>query len=332
MILSGPGLYRLFLAVAVFISHICRVGWGHAAVYIFFTLSGFWIFSMWDLKYSRTRQPYSTFVISRFWRLAPVFLICSVLAWLTAPYAGISRPLDATEWAREAFSSIFILGYSGLPLQPNTPAWSLDVETQFYILAPAVVALTLSSWRAALFVCLATSIVATAAHLPNFVLTYLIFFAMGGAAYVARWQPSKGVAIGSAAITAIYLAALAASPYRDIFLGGAHPGELFEFNEHLNVAVATTIIPWSIYTTHQPSVGRDPMFGDLSYIAYLVQWPVIRFIDTVSGPVSQRLIHAAVAFLIVAISSMLIWSWVDRPTNFVRSKWVSRRLVRVAAA
>ncbi|MCK1503118.1 acyltransferase [Bradyrhizobium sp. 188] len=325
MTFSGPGFYRLILALAVVVHHISRVNLGHAAVYIFFVLSGFWICSMWDTKYSHKRNPYFTFTISRFWRLAPVFVICSALAWLVAVHTGIAASFSPAAWAQEVFSSIFILGYSSLPLQPNTPAWSLDVEMQFYVIAPAIAMLLLWNWRIAVSVCAAISVMAALARLPNYVLPYLIFFATGGAAYVSKWRPSKGSALASLGVIGCLLATITVSPLRDVLLGGAHPGPLYRFNEYLNIVVAITIMPWSIYTTGQSSTAKDPLFGDLSFIIYLLHWPVIHFVDVASGSVLQRLGHTAVALAATTAGALLIWRLVDRPLNSLRSKWVSRQ-------
>ena len=78
--LSGPGAFRLILASLVFVHHTSRLAIGPAAVYLFFCLSGFWIYRMWNGRYSKTVNPYLTYLISRLWRLLPTFLLVSGLA------------------------------------------------------------------------------------------------------------------------------------------------------------------------------------------------------------------------------------------------------------
>ena len=42
----------------------------------FFSI-GYWLQLMWDGRYRHTRGPYATYLVSRFWRLAPVMLVAS---------------------------------------------------------------------------------------------------------------------------------------------------------------------------------------------------------------------------------------------------------------
>ncbi len=78
--LTGPGLFRLLLAEVVFIHHLSRFACGTAAVYVFFSLSGYWIYQMYTRRYSKARFPYLTYLISRAWRLLPTFWLISLLA------------------------------------------------------------------------------------------------------------------------------------------------------------------------------------------------------------------------------------------------------------
>jgi len=74
-----PGAFRLALAYAVFVSHTLPLKLGLAAVFLFFALSGFWIFQMWTERYAFTQAPYRTFIVSRFWRLIPGFYLQLVI-------------------------------------------------------------------------------------------------------------------------------------------------------------------------------------------------------------------------------------------------------------
>ncbi|WP_271621624.1 acyltransferase family protein [Bradyrhizobium sp. CCBAU 51745] len=322
---AGPGQYRLLLALIVVVTHVSRFNLGHAAVYSFFSLSGYWVCSMWHAKYAACRRPYVTFLISRFWRLGPVFAICSVGAWLIAVPndAPVIGPVASLA---EAFSSIFILGYASLPIQPNVPAWSLDIEMQFYLVAPLMAICVVYGWRVTIVASLCLSVAACLATPSGLVLRYLIFFSAGAAAFAAQWHPSRSLALGSGALVSAALLVLAICPYRDILLGGAHPGPLFRFNEYLNIAVTGAILPWTIYTTQQQTPALDRMLGDLSYIIYLVHWPVLHLIDVASGSMATRLTHVAVAVAAITVLSWLIWKLVDVPSNRLRARWVAARV------
>ena len=74
---TGPGLFRLFLALAVFATHTTRIGFGASAVQIFFCLSGYWIYTMYvdSAQYGDGRA-----TLSYFCNFAHVALATGVLA------------------------------------------------------------------------------------------------------------------------------------------------------------------------------------------------------------------------------------------------------------
>jgi peptidoglycan/LPS O-acetylase OafA/YrhL len=76
----GSGLFRLLLASAVVFHHSFPLRLGAWAVYVFFFLSGYWISRLWRQRYTNTRNPLLTFLVSRWWRLAPVFFLCTCLS------------------------------------------------------------------------------------------------------------------------------------------------------------------------------------------------------------------------------------------------------------
>src|ERR1700721_2634089 len=76
----GPGLFRLFLASVVVLHHSFPLKLGSWAVYVFFILSGYWICRLWRQQYVQTQSPLLTFMVSRWWRLTPVFLLCTLIS------------------------------------------------------------------------------------------------------------------------------------------------------------------------------------------------------------------------------------------------------------
>src|ERR1700675_4798789 len=101
----GPGFFRLFLSFVVVFHHSFPLRLGAWAVYVFFILSGFWISRMWRQRYAQTHRPLLTFVVSRWWRLAPVFLIWTVLSVASCFFLGevgaLERSSDPIWWARQ---------------------------------------------------------------------------------------------------------------------------------------------------------------------------------------------------------------------------------------
>jgi peptidoglycan/LPS O-acetylase OafA/YrhL len=136
----GPGFFRLFLSFVVVFHHSFPLRLGAWGVYVFFILSGFWICRMWRQRYAWTHHPLLTFIISRWWRLAPVFLTCTVLSvasgFFLSDAGALQRASHPIWWVRQLLIAGSNQVGTNLP-----PTWSLDVEMQFYLVAPFLIAL-----------------------------------------------------------------------------------------------------------------------------------------------------------------------------------------------
>jgi len=124
----GPGLLRLLLALVVVVHHSSPLRLGTWPVFLFFAISGYWIASKSETLPLRLTT-LGSFWFGRWWRLAPVFLVCTILA-LGATYMGLSlseRPEHPLGWF---IRQIPILGAtSSGRLLPVT--WTLEAEMQF---------------------------------------------------------------------------------------------------------------------------------------------------------------------------------------------------------
>ena len=124
-LLAGPGATRFVLALLVLCYHFTPLRSGNFAVCCFYILSGYWITKMWKQKYSKAIAPQLVFLVSRWLRIAPMLLLCTALIFLMP----IDRSGATPGWLlRQAL----ILGCTGTYV-PLAPAWSLDVELQFYV-------------------------------------------------------------------------------------------------------------------------------------------------------------------------------------------------------
>jgi peptidoglycan/LPS O-acetylase OafA/YrhL len=161
---------------------------------------------MWFRKYSQTRTPFLTFLVSRWWRLAPVYMVCTGLSVVSAlllhPESALLEPNHFGWWLRQ----LLIAGSNGTGTQ-LPPSWSLDVEMQFYLVAPLLI--ILFARVGSLFRWLTTAAAAAwfvlyvfrgesvqMAHLSLFV----GFFLMGITMQMEHWKPSRTMALVSLAV------------------------------------------------------------------------------------------------------------------------------------
>ena len=325
--LAGPGLFRFVLALLVFLNHASRLDVGFAAVLIFFTLSGYWIFNMWTERYSKARDPYVTFIVSRVWRLFPAFLLCSAIAW---PLAIWNDNIPArTTWLYQIVPNFLILGYS-LDWQPNVPAWSLDIEVQFYLIAPLLIASMTRSTMGTLIACAACSLAAVALGAGWFVAYYIVFFAIGMAAAKAEWRPSPRLAWGALALTSAVLLVWMIGPLRNALVDSDRYLAPRGYRDMADLVLALLMIPWTIYTASQRATRIDRALGDLSYLVYLFHEPLYQTLNFATESHLGRVLMKLGILGVILLVSFIVWLGVDRPSNRFRSRWVSSR-VRVGS-
>ena len=120
-----PGGFRLLLAAAVLASHLSSLDIGRLAVMLFFYLSGYWTALIWRQKFAGSAL--LRFYAARYLRVWPLFFLVTVAA-------GLARnlPLHVENW--------ILFGVGSTHRDPTGVSWSLDVEVQFYLLLPVVVA------------------------------------------------------------------------------------------------------------------------------------------------------------------------------------------------
>ncbi len=324
-----PGAFRLFLAMLVFVHHFSSLDWGPYAVYVFFVLSGFWVQTMWDDRYAQTRSPYFTYMVSRVWRLAPAMLVVSAITLALLLLIGIpATTVFSSNPVHLAFSSTFLLGYAWLPFGPVGSAWSLDVEMQYYLLAPlfALLAARTRGWWLLVPAALLSAIFAWATLDYYIVPKYLFFFAAGLLAAKRDWRCAPWLAALSAGVVVALVIGVLLSPWPSILIGGANPGPLHHHAPAFNVVLGVLSVPFALYTVRQPSDATDRMMADLSYIIYLLHWVAMQWFFQFTHPFTKRLAVAAASFVLVPAASWLIWRFLDKPLNRMRARWVAGRL------
>lgn len=320
---SAPGAFRLWLALVVVFHHVTRVEVGKAPVLVFFALSGYWVHRVWTGRYLSCRRPWLTFIVSRWWRIAPVMVLASALALTALAVLGDPAASDAAAMPlRQAFSTVFLLGYGGMPVRPLGPAWSLDIEIQFYLVAPMLVAVVR---RVSAVVALGAAYGVYAAGMtlyPELVLTsFLPFFAIGMVAAEHQWQVSPRVAEAGLAAAIVLTGAIILSPWYAQLLGegGAHwPA--------INLLLAALALPQALVSVRNRSDARDAVWADQSYIVYLLHWPAIQLLRGIAWPnMAAKAVGFAVLAIVVTLLAWAVRRFCDRPLNRARARWVAGR-------
>ena len=330
---SSPGAFRLWLALVVVLHHVTRLEIGKFPVLVFFALSGYWVERVWTARYARTRHPWATFVISRWWRLAPMMVVAAlacVLAFIATHDPAV--PALAGMVPRQIFSSLFVLGYAQMPVRPVGPAWSLDIEIQFYFVAPLLFAIAARMrWPLALFLAYLVYAIGIALY-PELVLTsFLVPFVVGMLAARDEWRVSPRIGLAGQALVIALVVLAYVSPWKAQLLdaGEDHWWPLF------NIVLAALCLPQALVSVRsgeaEGEVGggaRDKLWADQSYVVYLLHWPAILVYRAVPWPdPAARAQGLAGLALLVGLACWAAHRWIDRPLNRARARWVAGRHV-----
>ena len=325
---TSPGAFRLWLALVVVLHHVTRIEVGKAPVLVFFALSGYWVHLVWQRQYAQTRQAWLSFMVSRWWRIAPVLMLASVvcvpLLWVTG---DPNRDLvtDSASW--QALSTVGVFGYALLPTRPVGPAWSLDIEMQFYLVAPLLVRLVkrvsaIVVLAGGFGVFLAAMVLGAGVTLPSF----LVFFLIGMVAAEGRWSPPRllahsglGLAIG------LTVLAVCLPAGRAFVTEGGSQAALF------NLALGMLAMPFALATVTRKGDKLDGWCADQSYLVYMLHWPAIAFLRDMHLVGWIYAVMASALLLGVFLVSHFVWVKMDRPLNRWRKHWVQSRLLFASA-
>jgi peptidoglycan/LPS O-acetylase OafA/YrhL len=332
----GSGLFRLFLAFAVVLHHCTPLRLGAWAVYVFFILSGYWISRLWSLRYLLTSSPILTFMVSRWWRLVPVFLLCTVLSVVFGFLLNGSRPLNLASnpswWLRQ----LLIAGSNGAGTD-LPPSWSLDVEMQFYLFAPLLITLfgrigSFFRWLTAAAGCGWFALFLFRGG--NFQLAHLSlfvgFFLLGVALQMSQWKPSHATAAGSLLIFFGISMVLAISPdtRRGVWRAGLEIASIPFAVSAWWIIGAIAVIPFLAWNVSQKSSRFDRFLGDLAYPLYLFHWiprDWYYHFSLRSDPLWRQCALLAMNLLAAGAGAIIIHVLVDRPSERFREAWVASR-------
>jgi peptidoglycan/LPS O-acetylase OafA/YrhL len=348
------GLIRFLLAFAVVGGHVGNLPYtvgldGIIAVQAFYIISGFLIALVWDNKYKSQPNGLFLFYTNRaariyflYWAVLAIATVVALIAkLLTRHWVGyFTYPPPHGLVFYETFTNLYILGsaqaywlgfnpggalyytmdYTASPYPvwrtlTIGPAWTLELELTFYLLAPFFVNLKLRT----IFAIIAASF---AARFTWYAMghnvdpwNYRFFpfeiglFVLGIAAYrvsqIVRWRPSQKV------LYVIF--ALAVGSILQYRLVGPY------LNSFAYLFIFAVFIPHVFALTR--SWKFDRFLADMSYPLYLAHWPVwifIRDFMPVPWPEFPGLVPALASIL--AAAGLVIY--VERPIE----RWRQARI------
>lgn len=332
-----PGLFRFLLAFIVVIYHsVDFLTLGHYAVYVFFMLSGYWIFRMYNEKYSTYKNSYYVYICSRLGRLMPLYWLILLVSLMIYTIPAISQRLAGLEGQglNIAAFNFLVLGLANSPHQFIGTAWSLDIEIQFYIIAPLLLLLCRKGFGWPLF--LAGSVLSLLLLYNHYtsenLMVYLPYFVIGGLIYHFNIQATRNFAIISlflllAILCMNYIVPALRTDYllnRKAYLLG------FNYREGLNVILAILTIPFLAINVRQVSkkemAEAEQIWSSMSYVIYLLHWPLLLIYSVcVTGVGGKtKVIYLSIFYIICIGLSFLIAKYIDARFEKRRRKWIGK--------
>jgi peptidoglycan/LPS O-acetylase OafA/YrhL len=319
--------------------------YGNLGVHLFFTLSGFILALPFADHVFRNgpRVSPKAYFLRRLTRLEPPYLLTLFLFF--GLYAVTGRRLVAEMLPNLLANCFYVHNWFGAKDGSiNTVAWSLEIEVQFYVLAPLLAAIfrvpsqtarrTLLVGAAYAAVLLQVFVLDKPRAAPISLLNYLQFFLMGFLAadiYVADW---RGAASRSAGWDLVWLAGGGSIVYlavlESVVLPWALPGLMF-----ILIAASFRVVYCRRFLTN-PLVTA---IGGMCYTIYLIHYQVISFVGrfTCDWALSryffvnllvQTAVIGAVTLLVAAVFFLLVEKPCMKP-DWPRRLWLS--LGRVTA-
>ncbi|MEO0566853.1 MAG: acyltransferase [Pseudomonadota bacterium] len=305
----GPGWARFILAWMVVVEHVSRFQIGKVAVMAFFMLSGYWVTRVFIERYSDGVQGVLTFYLARFLRIWPLYAAVFLMVLLVAVFLPLHLPSDFW-WA------VPIFGVASHDLDIIGVTWSLDIELQFYLLLPLIVffmrGFPQSTTKGLLLVILgllwAVGIFLGWRFGVETALVYLPLFLAGAAVYLYDITPSGTAARLSLGFFILAGFVVAAIPVLRPFVIYGHethfPDLLF------SMAWGLLLVPFIAVNVRQHSSLTDRHLGNMSYVIYLVHFPIIKIAGEILGR-DMTDAEKIPFFVVVLLVSWLIYILLD---------------------
>ena len=265
-------------------------------------------------------------------RLAPVFYLVSILNFIFIYFYNPESLYFLTHLNVNTilfwFSNVFLLGYNYFYFQPLGPAWSLDIELQFYLLLPFLMLLMKNKINRVFYLIFSLSIsLSLFIFSPDIfifksIIKYLVFFTIGVSIYKSKIKFNYVTEMSFNLLFFIVLMLHYAIPnlYNLIMTNNVY---YFLFN----IFSSFLLIPMLTNSVLRKSSSKDMFLGGMSYVLYLSHWmftiPYNYYIKDISK--IERIPYTIFYLLITYLFSFLVFKYFDTPIDSIRRKWVSSR-------
>lgn len=334
-----PGQTRFILAFMVILFHISQsIFLGRFAVGCFFILSGYWISLMYQNKYSKIKNALKVFYISRFWRLLPVFYAFSILGITTDliihhNLLGDYSKLGTLQKGIFLISNMTIFGYGQNKIQILIPAWSLDIEMQFYLLFPLLFYFFRQKKQYLIFMTVLFFLVSSLifishqVNLSETVFYYLFLFLIGSGFYFFNIKPGKIIEITALLALLLFFAVHLIVPSLRVSVQNNH-GSYYEIVSDIMIFLA---IPTLVNSVHHQTNNFDKFLGEMSFMVYLSHWVWIGAYNELILNASKfgRIPYVLGFFIITLLSSYLVYKFIDRPSERLRHNWIKKQPLKI---
>ncbi len=277
--------------------------YAQSAVDIFIILSGF-VISFLIAKFQDTdsKSAYKAFITNRFFRLYPVYLICLIIAipasmlvpsilqtsaWSNTSYFVPLRSIVSSEQTHPlqhlALHLSLLNGLIPKSILSNATAtflptaWSITLEWQYYLVAPAIAAMVVSPRGVATLILIALFGNYAAPEWTNLHLAFLPsqlhLFLIGTASYHLFQSRSTHFKVTPRSIPIAVVAIIGAA-----FLSHWHPIAIGVWGVTIGAILTQTVGDSNSFLFRVSQFLRLNILqnlGKLSYPLYLVHWPLI---------------------------------------------------------
>ena len=322
------GLRAIAVVLVLFCHAQLILPGGFIGVDVFFVISGFLITSIIVHGVEKNSFSFVKFYAKRLIRLYPALLVTIVLVFLVefifASSSFLSSTAETAKYVVVSLSNLYFRKHQGYfdisaQQQPFLHTWTLGVEWQFYLIAPALIWLVMKCFRskkilffvllALVFYSLVTSEIATRDNMAKayYHMPYRAYELGIGAllalVYSYRFKPLTATVLTAGGVICILLASC--------FYSGQTP---FPGIAGSLPALGTAACIWGAKDFTRGNIFRNPVMiyvGKISYSVYLFHWPLIVLYSYITLYKPFLLIDKGLIFIFSILGGMLLYHTVE---------------------